>query len=94
MTRAGVALGYVISLFIQTGFSSNTIDLSSQNWTLSNEAYNISVPGRVPSHAHLDLLAAQVIDDPYCQYEHSSVAVPHLLCLGIFCITCGSVASD
>lgn len=43
----------------------NVIDLSSQRWTLSNSHYNISVPGKVPSHAHLDLYAAGVIGDPY-----------------------------
>lgn len=45
--------------------SSNIIDLSTQQWTLSNTPYNISVPGKVPSHVHLDLQAAQVIGDPY-----------------------------
>ncbi|KAK7710909.1 hypothetical protein SLS63_012872 [Diaporthe eres] len=60
ITRAGVALGSVISIFIPTGSSSNTIDLSSQKWVLSNQAYNISVAGKVPSHVHLDLQAAQL----------------------------------
>ncbi|KAG6355782.1 hypothetical protein INS49_003748 [Diaporthe citri] len=65
ITRAGVALGSVILILTPTGSSSNTIDLSSQKWTLSNRAYNISVAGNVPSHVHLDLQAAQVIADPY-----------------------------
>lgn len=86
ITRAGVALGSVISILIQKCSGSDTIDLSSQNWTLSNKAYNISVAGRVPSHVHLDLQAAQVIDDPYCQYEYPPVMASRLLCLGIFCI--------
>ena len=43
----------------------NVLDLSSQRWTLENQAYNVSVKGRVPSHVHLDLYAAQVIGDPY-----------------------------
>lgn len=45
--------------------TSNIVDLSNQKWTLSNIPYNISVPGKVPSHVHLDLYAAQVIGDPY-----------------------------
>ncbi|KAI1141502.1 glycoside hydrolase family 2 protein [Hypoxylon sp. FL0543] len=41
------------------------VDLSDTPWTLENGDRNISVPGKVPSHVHLDLLASQVIDDPY-----------------------------
>lgn len=84
ITRAGVALGSVISIFIPTGSSSNTIDLSSQKWTLSNQAYNISVAGKVPSHVHLDLQAAQVIGDPYCQYWPSPVTAPRIFCFAVF----------
>jgi len=40
------------------------IDLSGNEWTLSNPSLNISVPGSVPSQAHLDLYAAQVVGDP------------------------------
>lgn len=43
----------------------NVVDLSDSNWTLGNDGLNISVPGSVPSHVHLDLLASQVIEDPY-----------------------------
>lgn len=45
--------------------SQHIIDLNGKNWTLTNSAGNVSIPGSVPSHAHLDLLAAGVIDDPY-----------------------------
>lgn len=45
------------------------INLSGSDWTLQNLPLNISVPGSVPSQAHLDLYAAQVIGDPY---EHPS----------------------
>ncbi|OAA38787.1 beta-mannosidase mndA [Cordyceps fumosorosea ARSEF 2679] len=38
--------------------------LDSQEWTLSNEYGNITVPGAFPSHVHLDLLSAGVIEDP------------------------------
>ncbi|KAI0839743.1 glycoside hydrolase family 2 protein [Hypoxylon sp. FL0890] len=41
------------------------VDLSDTSWTLENGDRNISVPGKVPSHVHLDLLTSQVIDDPY-----------------------------
>jgi len=43
----------------------NTLDLSTVNWMLSNPIYNISVPGSVPSQAHLDLFSEGVISDPY-----------------------------
>ncbi len=47
----------------------NDLDLSLQEWTLKNPAYNISVRGKVPSHVHLDLLAAEVIGDPYVLHQ-------------------------
>ena len=40
-------------------------NLSTNAWTLSNDALNVSVPGSLPSQAHLDLFAAGVIGDPY-----------------------------
>ena len=40
------------------------IDLSGDGWTLSN-ASNTSVPAKLPSQAHIDLYAADVIPDPY-----------------------------
>lgn len=65
--RAALTLGTIItSSLVSTALGAvNTIDLSTQKWTLSNTPYNISVPGKVPSHVHLDLQAAQVIGDPY-----------------------------
>ena len=41
------------------------LDLSAIDWTISNSNLSISVPGQLPSQAHLDLYAAQVIGDPY-----------------------------
>lgn len=41
------------------------IDLSTANWRLSNPTYNISIPGSVPSQAHLDLYSEGIIPDPY-----------------------------
>ncbi|KAJ6160683.1 hypothetical protein N7470_004079 [Penicillium chermesinum] len=43
----------------------NVVDLTGDGWTVSNKGLNISVPGHLPSHAHLDLYAAGAIDDPY-----------------------------
>ncbi|KAJ5594999.1 uncharacterized protein N7459_001207 [Penicillium hispanicum] len=43
----------------------HVLDLGGDGWTVSSKALNISVPGQLPSQAHLDLLAANVIDDPY-----------------------------
>ncbi|KAI1472898.1 glycoside hydrolase family 2 protein [Daldinia caldariorum] len=44
--------------------AANVVDLSDVGWTLTNDERDISVPGKVPSQAHLDLFAAKVIDDP------------------------------
>ena len=56
----------VLGLFLtQTVIAQKVINLSGSNWTLANPPYNnISVPGAVPSQAHLDLFAAGVISDP------------------------------
>ena len=51
--------------FVAGVLSQNVYDLTGNDWTLENLALNISVPGSVPSQAHLDLYAAQVIGDPY-----------------------------
>ena len=52
-------------VFAFSVFSQNVVDLRGIGWTLENLPLNISVPGSVPSQAHLDLYAAQVIGDPY-----------------------------
>ena len=56
----------VLGLFLTlTVIAQNVIDLSGSEWTLANPPYNnISVPGTVPSQAHLDLYAASIISDP------------------------------
>lgn len=38
-------------------------DLSNVRWTLTN-GVNVTIPGNLPSQAHLDLYAAGIIDDP------------------------------
>jgi len=54
----------IVQVLLQV-HASLLIDLTEQKWRLQNLPMNISVPGRVPSQVHLDLLEAQVIGDPY-----------------------------
>lgn len=39
-------------------------DLGGNGWTVTNSEGNVTVPGSLPSQAHLDLFAANVIGDP------------------------------
>jgi beta-mannosidase len=55
----------VSAILITRTTAQSVLDLSTSKWTLSNPVHNISVPGSVPSQAHLDLYAAGVIPDPY-----------------------------
>lgn len=41
------------------------VSLVGNGWTLSNPGLNVSVPAHLPSQAHLDLYANQVIGNPY-----------------------------
>ncbi|KEQ90294.1 glycoside hydrolase family 2 protein [Aureobasidium subglaciale EXF-2481] len=43
----------------------SVISLSGHDWTLTNPDLNISCPASLPSQAHLDLHACQVIGSPY-----------------------------
>lgn len=43
------------------GNGTGTRELAAETWTVTNEHGNITVPGKYPSHVHLDLHAAQVI---------------------------------
>lgn len=67
LTLSVKTVGTAAALFAQLVTSAhNVIDLSKQKWTLTSPNFNnISVPGKVPSHAHVDLYAANIIDDPY-----------------------------
>ena len=58
-------IAFTALLLTPSVLSQNVIDLSGTDWTLENLPLNISVSGSVPSQAHLDLYAAQVISDPY-----------------------------
>ncbi|KAI1211247.1 glycoside hydrolase family 2 protein [Annulohypoxylon truncatum] len=60
-----LALLVAVASLIVDAIGVNIVDLSDANWTLQNGGMNISVPGKVPSHVHLDLYASNVIDDPY-----------------------------
>lgn len=55
----------LLLLLLSSVSAQKVINLSGSDWTLQNLPLNISVPGSVPSQAHLDLYAAQVIGDPY-----------------------------
>lgn len=59
-----VSCAFAISVFLLSAKAQLIIDLSEIGWTLSNEGLGISVPGHLPSHAHLDLYAANVIGNP------------------------------
>lgn len=50
---------------LPTAYSQHVVDLSGDHWTVSNKALNVSAPGHLPSQVHLDLYAANVIEDPY-----------------------------
>ncbi|KAJ5189449.1 Glycoside hydrolase superfamily [Penicillium cf. griseofulvum] len=55
----------VLPSVLPTTLGQNVLDLSGDGWTVRSNALNISVPGSVPSQVHLDLLHANVIDEPY-----------------------------
>ncbi|KAJ7136353.1 glycoside hydrolase family 2 protein [Mycena crocata] len=46
------------------GAFANVFDLSTLDWSLSNQNGSIVVPGKVPSQVHLDLARAGVITEP------------------------------
>ena len=55
----------LLYLYVSSVSAQKVINLSGYDWNLQNLPLNISVPGSVPSQAHLDLYASQVIGDPY-----------------------------
>ncbi|KAJ6782016.1 hypothetical protein PWT90_05871 [Aphanocladium album] len=61
-------LNVLLSCFAAQAAGTNefnsTRSLRTETWTVTNEHGNITVPGKFPSHVHLDLYAAQVINDP------------------------------
>ncbi|PLN77271.1 beta-mannosidase mndA [Aspergillus taichungensis] len=61
-SRATQAL---IASSLPAGLGQHVTDLSDQIWTVSSPALDRTVPGHLPSHVHLDLLKAGVIDEPY-----------------------------
>ncbi|KAF7193982.1 Beta-mannosidase A [Pseudocercospora fuligena] len=44
--------------------STNIVSLVGSDWTISNDALNISLPARLPNYVQLDLYENQVIGDP------------------------------
>ncbi|KAI9666900.1 MAG: hypothetical protein M1831_001405 [Alyxoria varia] len=66
MQLRGLRTGFIaIPILFISSQCQNVVDLSQSSWTVSNTALNISVPGRFPSQAHLDLYGAGKIGDPY-----------------------------
>jgi beta-mannosidase len=43
----------------------NVINLSGKQWKVTNPQGNVSAPGSLPSHVHLDLFAAGVIRESF-----------------------------
>lgn len=59
-------MGWVLaalSLVASCATAQSIFNLSDVSWTVSN-GVNATVPGKLPSYAHIDLLAAGVIVDP------------------------------
>lgn len=73
-----VTVGRAVAVFAQLAAAGkNVIDLSKQKWTLTSPNFNnISVPGKVPSHAHVDLYEANIISDPYVSIFHLQKQMP------------------
>lgn len=69
----GKTLGAGVTLCVQLAAAAhNVIDLSQQKWTLTSPDFeNITVAGKVPSHAHVDLYEANIISDPYVMMDRS-----------------------
>ena len=63
-TGAALAAAYVL-LSPPATSAQKVVSLEGKGWTVTNPAQNVSVPGKLPSQAHLDLFAADVIGDPY-----------------------------
>ncbi|KAJ4150084.1 hypothetical protein LMH87_010850 [Akanthomyces muscarius] len=59
------ALSCFAALVASAKASNTTRSLGAETWTVTNEHGNVTVPGKFPSQVHLDLYAAQVINDPY-----------------------------
>lgn len=67
-------LGLGVLAYAASGALAQTvIDLSSLKWTVTEPTHNISIPGAVPSQAHLDLLAAGIIDEPTYGLQYRSI---------------------
>lgn len=58
------ALATALSALTSGANADKVLDLTDRTWKLQNLPMNISVPGSVPSHVHLDLYKSQVIGNP------------------------------
>lgn len=63
----------VLPATVQPVLAQKVIDLTGDGWTVRSKALNISVPGKLPSQVHLDLLAAKAIGEflqlPYSETQ-------------------------
>lgn len=57
---------------VQPVLAQKVVSLTGDGWTVSSKALNISVPGKLPSQVHLDLLAAKVIGE-FLQLLYSEI---------------------
>ncbi|KAK5260131.1 hypothetical protein LTR40_004702 [Exophiala xenobiotica] len=65
MSRSVLMLSLALSRAPFLSLAQSVTSMSDLEWTLSNPNYSISVSGKVPSQAHLDLYDSEVIGDPY-----------------------------
>lgn len=59
------AQSLALASIICSSQAQKVIDLSNNQWTLTNSEHDITVPGSVPGQVHLDLFREGVIPDPY-----------------------------
>lgn len=62
LTALGIFAGAAVAT-TESASKASIHDLALQKWTVTNEYGNITVPGKFPSQAHLDLHAAGVIGE-------------------------------
>lgn len=58
----------IVSALLVCASAQQSINLSNVPWTLSN-GNNVTIPGKLPSQAHLDLMTAGIIGDPLYGYN-------------------------
>ena len=77
MTLKALILPFIFTLFISCSMEdreqlSTEIELNTK-WNFSQEGTNTFYPATVPGVVHLDLLANQLIDDPYWENNEETL---------------------